>query len=144
MELLRACPKQALIKMGDGFGISMYARLPARRRQFTKAGGKKRWISSHIIENPHPEVDRRDMTYVLSRWKLVGLRTSPNGRLSWNYYALVPRRNHVVRVAVSLDDSTVVTVFLDQTADKHWKNGNRAYFANRLQFMQERGLEEWN
>ena len=84
------------------------------------------------------------MAYVLSRWKLMGLRTGPDGRISWNYYALVPKRNHVVRVAVSLDDSTVVTVFLDQTADKHWKSGNRVYFANRLQFMQERGLSGWS
>ena len=116
----------------------------ARSREFTTAGGKKRRISKHIMDNPHPEVDRRDIAYVLSRWKLMGLREDPNGRLSWNYYALVPRRNHVVRVAVSLDDSTVVTAFMDQTADRHWKSGNRPYFADRLQLMQERGLKEWN
>ena len=81
----------------------------------------------------------------------MGLRADPNERLSWNYYAFVPRLNHVVRVAVSLDDSAVslddsmvVTAFLDQTADGHWKSGNRAYFANRLQLVQERGLERWN
>lgn len=74
----------------------------------------------------------------------MGLRADPNRRLSWNYYAFVPRLDHVVRVAVSLDDSTVVTAFLDQTADGHWKSGNRAYFANRLQLVQERGLEGWN
>lgn len=130
--------------MGSEFTILMNDRRAARRRQFTMAGGKKRRISKHILENPHPEVEKRDIVYVLSRWKIMGLRTDLTGRLSWNYYALVPRHNYVVRVAVSLDDSTVVTAFLDQTADKHWKTGNLAYFANRLQLMQERGLEGWH
>jgi hypothetical protein len=124
--------------------MSGSTRRARRGRQFTTAGGRKRRISRHIINNPHPEVDRRDMAYALSRWKLRGLRTDPSGRLSWNYYALVPRLNHVVRVVISLDDTMVVTAFLDQTADGHWKNGNLAYFANRLQLMQERGLERWN
>ena len=93
-----------------------------------------------MLDDPHPDVSKRDMSYVLSRWRLMGLYTEPNGRQSWNYYAMVRRLGRVVRVAVSLDDSTVITAFKDRSATVHWQRGNLAYFSGKLSNLQDRGF----
>ena len=75
---------------------------------------------------------------VLDNWVVRGIRTAPDGERSWNYYAFVPGRNSMLRVAVSLDDERIVAAFPDEGATRAWNRGDLAYFRRRLAEVEER------
>ncbi len=120
--------------------ISTPLRRTQRRRSTITAGGKTRKLSQHLINDPHPEVTNRDISHVLSRWKLRGVLTDSQGRQSWNYYAMNRRLGRIVRVSVSMSDDIIITAHPDRNATLHWRNGNRDWFNDRLSQMQERGM----
>ena len=52
--------------------------------------------------------------------------------------AFVSGMDEMVRVAVSMDDETIITAFRDRTATRHWNKGNRSYFVRNYQNLEER------
>ena len=106
------------------------------------AGGKTRAVTDHVINNRHLRVTRRMIANVLDNWVIRGIHTTPDGEPSWNYYALVPGRNSMLRVAVSLDDERIVAAFPDEGATKAWKRGDLEYFRRRLAEVEERNGPE--
>ena len=80
------------------------------------AGGRTRTVSQHMRNEPHLGVTTRQVEYVLENWVVRGTNTDPHGRQSWIYLAVVPRLGKMVRVAVSIDDETVITAFPDGSA----------------------------
>ena len=117
------------------------ARQAQKRRNTITAGGRERRLLQSVLENKHPEISKRDISYVLGRWKIRGVWTDDQGRQSWNYYAMVPRLGRVVRVAVSLDDSLIVSVFIDRNATVRWRRRELSWFTNRLSRMEHRRLK---
>ena len=106
------------------------------------AGGKTRTVTDHVINNRHLRVTRRMIAHVLDNWVIRGIHTTPDGEPSWNYYALVPGRTSMLRVAVSLDDERIVAAFPDEGATKAWKRGDLEYFRRRLAEVEERNGPE--
>ena len=105
------------------------------------APGGKVWTTIHWRQGPkrHPEVSYRDAVYVLANWRIRGACYDSKGRPGICHYAFVPEQDKVVRVVLSLDGTRLVTTFLDSTATDHWRKGNMAYFAGRLENMEVRG-----
>ena len=101
-----------------------------------------RAVTDRVINNQHPRVTRRMIAHVLDNWVIRGIHTTPDGEPSWNYYALVPGRNSMLRVAVSLYDERIVAAFPDEGATKAWKRGDLDYFRKRLADMEERNGPE--
>ena len=102
------------------------------------AGGRTRTVTDHVINNRHLGVTRRMLAHVLDNWVVRGIRTAPDGELSWNYYAFAPGRNSMLRVAVSVDDERIVAAFPDEGATKAWTRGDMAYFSRHLSEVEER------
>ena len=102
------------------------------------AGGRTRTVSQHIRNEPHIGVTARRVEYVLENWVIRGIHTSPDGRQSRIYLAVVPGLGKMVRVAVSIDDETVVTAFPDGSATNNWNKRNLDYFTRRYQNLEMR------
>ena len=94
-----------------------------------RAGGKIRRITAHMLKNRHPEIQRQHVAHVLENWVIRGTRADPAGRESRVYFAFVPELNKGVRVAVSMDDKSVVAAFIDRAATRNWQDANRGYFS---------------
>ena len=109
------------------------------RRKTIVAGGKRRWLTRHFLDNlrnkRRPEVTLERVVYVLDNWVIRGVHTE---RQSMNYVAFVPEVDTVIRVAVSLDDKEIVTAYPDRTAKNHLNRGNLAYFTKKLADMEVR------
>ena len=106
------------------------------------AGGMTRAVTDHVINNRHPRVTIMMVSQVLDNWVVRGIRTAPDGEQSWNYYAFVPGRNSMLRMAVSLDDERIVSAFPDEDATEAWHRGDLAYFRRRLTAVEERNGPE--
>ena len=82
------------------------------------------------------------VSQVLDNWVVRGIRTAPDGEQSWNYYAFVPGRNSMLRMAVSLDDERIVSAFPDEGTTKAWHRGDLGYFRRHLAAVEERNGPE--
>ena len=82
--------------------------------------GKTWTVTDHVINNHHPRVTRRMLAHALENWVIRGIRAAPDGEQSRNYYAFVPGRNSMLRVAVSLDDEGIVAAFPDEGVTRAW------------------------
>ena len=71
--------------------------------------------------------------YVLGNWVVRGVCTDSKGAQSVVHWSYVYGFNRMVRVAVSMDDNTIITAYPDRTAGRHWDRGNLDYFARRCQ-----------
>ena len=109
-----------------------------RLPQTITAGGKVRAVSQHMQNQPHPGTTAEGVERVLEHWVVRGIRTERDGSQSWCYMAFVPGMDEMVRVAVSMDDETIITAFRDRTATRHWNKGNRSYFVRNYQNLEER------
>ena len=110
-------------------------------RQLPRAitvGGKARTVSRHMRNDPHPGITTEMVERVLEYWVIRGIRTEQDGSQSWCYVAFVPGMDEMVRVAVSMDDETIITAFRDRTATRHWNKGSRSYFVRNYQELEER------
>ena len=116
-------------------------RYNANRRKTITAGGKRRRISQHMLDDlrndRHSEITRERVAYVLDNWTVRGIYTNPQGD-SRVHYAFVPDLGNVVRVAVSTDGKEFFTAFIDTKATKKWQKGDLAFFANKLANMEVR------
>ena len=112
----------------------------SRRR--LDAGGRIRTVSQHMIDYPHPGITRRMTAHVLDHWVVRGIRTDNEGRQSWNYYAIVPESGTMLRVAVSLDDMTIISSFKDESATRAWNRGELTYFNRVLSEVEVRSESE--
>lgn len=109
-----------------------------RLPQTIKASGKSRAVSQHMQDAPHPGITVERVERVLDNWVIRGIRTERDGSQSWCYIAFVPGMDEMVRVAVSMDDETIITAFRDRTATRHWNKGSRGYFIRNYQNLEER------
>ena len=121
----RDCPS-----CGWGFG----KRLPL----WITGGGKTRRVSQHMRGRPHGQVTAARVAHALDHWLIRGRVTDERGTVSTVYWSRVPGRQELMRVAVSQDDSTIVTAFLDTSATRYLLRGDRRYFTDRLADMEER------
>ena len=78
------------------------------------------------------------MEHVLDNWVIRGIKTDALGRQSMCHLAFAPQLEKMVRVAVSMDDNRIITAFPDDTATKHWNEGNLSYFVRHYQDLEER------
>lgn len=102
------------------------------------AEGKTRTVSRHLKEATHSGITANRIVHVLEHWLLRGVLEEGSDRQSMNYLAFVPGLTELVRVAISADDSRIITAFPDRTATRHWNRGNRAYFTRTYRNMEER------
>ena len=105
------------------------------RRKTVVAGGKRRRLTQHMLDHlrgsKRKEITRERVAYVLDNWVVRGVYTNPQG-LSRVHYAFVPDLGNVVRVAVSLDGTKIITAFKHSQARAKLLEGDFAYFANQL------------
>ena len=107
-------------------------------RRHLEAGGRTRAISQHLLNSRRAEITRRIVAHVLDNWTIRGIRTDDSGRQSWNYLAYLPSLETMVRVAVSMDDNTIISAFADRTANRAIRQGNRGYFNRIYTNLEER------
>ncbi len=93
-----------------------------------------------MFDSPHSGMSRKVVAKVLDDWFVSGVYVDRTGRPSRNYMAYVAELGKVVRVVVSMDDSTIVNAFQDRNATVAWREGNRAYFERRFEDVEVR---EW-
>ena len=106
--------------------------------QTITASGKARTVSQHMQGAPHIGITAERVERVLEHWMIRGIRTEQDGSQSWCYMAFVSGMDEMVRVAVSMDDETIITAFRDRTATRHWNRGNRGYFIRNYHNLEER------
>ena len=102
-----------------------------RRNRLThaiRAGGKIRRVSAHMLNNAHPEIRRQHVTHALENWIIRGVRTDRNGRESRVYLGFVPGMKHMLRVAVSMDDKSVVSAFPRRNSNPELAKGQPGVF----------------
>ena len=92
--------------------------------------------------SPHEDVTESQVAYVLENWQLRGVKTDDWGRQSIVYLAVVPWRRKMVRVAVSMDDTSIVTAFPDRKATVNWNKREYGYFARRLASLEIRDVRQ--
>ena len=102
------------------------------------AGGITRTVSGHAIHDTHEGITAEIIEFVLENWVIRGVKTDADGRQSLCYWAFVPQLEKMVRVAVSMDDTTIITAFRDTAATRHWNEGNLSYFVRHYQDLEER------
>jgi hypothetical protein len=103
------------------------------------AGGKERTLSSHAIQTRRPGITNARISFVIDNWQLRGIYSDPQtGRDSRVYLAFVPGMARVVRVAVSMDGSRILSAFPDRNATRNLARGNRDYFADKYRDLEER------
>lgn len=79
------------------------------------------------------------IAYVIDNWLLRGIYSDPQTRReSRVYLAFVPGMARVVRVAVSMDESRILSAFPDRNATRNLVRGNRDYFADKYRDLEER------
>ena len=132
------CGSGCLRKQGRRSECETCNRYKESRRKTIVGGGKRRLISWHRKDNPHPEVGNKDIAYVLDNWTIKGVHTNLDKSESVSYFAFVPTIGKVVCVGVSMDDKLITTSFVTSAATKNLNRGNLAYFANRLKDMEVR------
>ncbi len=133
------CGPSCYRKQGRRSECDSCNRSKANRRKTLDAGGKRRHISLHLLNdlrnNRREEITRERVAYVLDNWTIRGVNIEHQ---TMNYLAFVPEVDTVIRVAVSLDDSRIVTAYPDRTAAIHLSRGTFAYFTNKLANMEVR------
>ena len=118
--------------------IRRIAEQGGRLPQTITAAGKVRTVSQHMRDFPHSGITAERVEHVLDHWLVRGIRTELDGSQSWCYLAFVYGMDEMVRVAVSMDDETIITAFRDRTATRHWNRGNQDYFIRNYQNLEER------
>ena len=102
------------------------------------AGERTRAVSGHAIHDTHEGITAEIIEFVLDNWVIRGVKTDADGRQSLCYWAIVPQLEKMVRVVVSMDDTTIITAFRDTAATRHWNKGNLSYFVRHYQDLEER------
>lgn len=121
--------------MTNGYAAgSGSSRLPAT----ITAGGRTRAVSRHMMDETHRTITAERVRHVLENWVIRGIKTESNDRQSLCYWAFVPGLGNMVRVAVSMDDSLIITAFQDRVATRNWNRGDRAYFVRHFRNLEVR------
>ena len=103
------------------------------------AGSKERTLSDHAIQTRRPGITNARIAFVIDNWQLQGIYSDPQtGRDSRVYLAFVPGIDRVVRVAVSMDQTRILSAFPDRNATRNLARGNRDYFADKYRDLEER------
>ena len=101
------------------------------------AGGQERTLSNHAIQTRRPGITDARIAYVIENWQLRGIYSDPQtGRESRVYLAFVPGVARVVRVALSMDGSRILSAFPDRNATRNLAKGNRGYFADKYRDLE--------
>ena len=66
--------------------------------------------------------------YALDKWVGKGVWVGKDGRESTIYLGPVEGSDHLLRIAVSMDDKTFITSFTDSWATAAWKRGDMDHF----------------
>ena len=110
------------------------SRLPAA----ITAGGKTRAVSRHARDDTHIGITAEVIEFVLENWAIRGIKTDADGRQSLCYWAYAAELEKMVRVAVSMDDTTIITAFRDTPATRKWRNLDLAYFDRKYRRLEVR------
>ena len=102
------------------------------------AGGRTRAVSHHMRNSTHIGITAERVRYVLENWVIRGIKTDADGRQSLCYWASVPELEKMVRVAVSIDDTAIITAFRDTPATHKWRNSDLSYFERRFRHLEVR------
>ena len=90
------------------------------------ARGKERTLSNHAIQTRRPGITNGRIAFVIDNWQMRGIFADPmTGRDSRVYLAFVPGIGRVVRVAVSMDETRILSAFPDRNATRNLARGNR-------------------
>ena len=97
-------------------------------------------MTQHFPDKLVKGITRRKVAHVLNNWLVRGITPDPLDpqTKSWRYYGFAPGLKYMLRVAVSLDDKRLVTVFPDRNATKAWRRGNLSYFARHHSDLEAR------
>ena len=102
------------------------------------AGGRTRHLTQHAIDKMRERsITEVQVAYVLDNWQLRGIDNTLGREPSYVYFAYIPERAKVLKVAISLDDDRIVTTHFDTRATKNFQRGTRNYFA-KYQDLEER------
>ena len=102
----------------------------------TTSDGKTSIVSLHLRDSRREEVTYDRLLQVLNHWALRGAAADRHGEQSIRYYGFVPGVNHVLRVSVSIDDSRIVSGFIDSQATGKLAAADWSYFARKLRDME--------
>ncbi len=102
------------------------------------AGGRTRAVSRHMRNSTHIGITAERVRHVLENWVIRGIKIDADGRQSLCYWAYVPELEKMVRVAVSIDDTAIITAFRDTPATQKWRNSDLSYFDRRFRHLEVR------
>ena len=83
-------------------------------------------------------ISEDQVAYVLDNWELRGIDNDPDREPSYVYFARVPELGRAIKVAVSMDDARIATVYFDRSATRDLNRGTRRYFARKYQNLEGR------
>ena len=107
------------------------------------AGGRNRTLTNHALRTRRPGITDAVIAFVIDNWQLRGIYSDlQTGRDSRVYLAYVPGIDRVVRVAVSTDESRILSAFPDRNATRNLARGNRNYFVDRYRDLEVRNESE--
>ena len=76
---------------------------------------------------------------MIDSWQFRGIFEDPQtGRDSRVYLGFVPELSRVVRVAVSMDETRILSAFPDRNATRNHVRGNIQYFIDSYRDLEER------
>ena len=122
-----------MIRNGSVAG-SGSSRLPAT----ITANGRTRLVSRHARDDAHIGITAEIIEHVLENWEIRGVKTDSDGRQSLCYWAFVYGLEKMVRVAVSMDDTTIITAFRDSPATRKWRKLDISYFDRKYRRLEVR------
>ena len=121
--------------MGSGCALDFQRELP----ETITAGGVTRWLTRHLRETPRDEVTVARIQYALEHWVVRGVcRDGAGRREAMNYWGLVPGREDLLRVVVSLDNQEIVTAHFDKFAAERVEDEGRPWFQRRCRDLEVR------
>ena len=103
------------------------------------AGGKTRRVSRYLRDDASRRPGRQMVTarrieQVLDNWLFRGVTTSrdEHGNTHWGEVSY-RGKSRLMKIVISMDDTTIVNAYLDRKATKAWQNNNRGYFQRRCE-----------
>lgn len=103
------------------------------------AGGVTRWLTRHLRDFADRDVTASRIQHALENWVVRGICKDGQGsREAITYWGLVPGREEMLRVVVSLDNQEIVTAHFDEFAAARVEDQGRPWFQRRCRDLEVR------
>ena len=95
-------------------------------------------VTRHLQGGLHSGVTAKGIERVLDNWLIRGDCIDSRGSRTMTHWGVRPGFKTLLRVAVTLDDETIVTSYPDRAASDNWLRGNIGWFKERCKDLEVR------